>query len=145
MIDGTAPEALTNWLIHAAWPLWLEHGIDRRAGGFHEALDPAGYVCHEITYYLFRRNPGLRQRPVDTGAQSSEIHGRGYRSVIESLQMIDCLIECSIKSLAKVRVEFCHVASLDCCLRRGYPNLVVKGSLFCSGILFRDLFSPQDL
>jgi mannose-6-phosphate isomerase len=36
--------ALRAWLIHKAMPLWLHHGIDRTAGGFHEALAPDTYA-----------------------------------------------------------------------------------------------------
>ena len=64
--------------------------------------------------------------PVDAGPKSCEISSRGYGSLIETLEMINCLSKCGIKSFAKVRVEFWHVASLDCCLKRGYPDLVVK-------------------
>ena len=28
-----------DWLTHAAWPLWLAHGVDWRRGAFHEHLD----------------------------------------------------------------------------------------------------------
>ncbi|WP_052401584.1 AGE family epimerase/isomerase [Muricoccus aerilatus] len=31
--------SLLAWLREEAWPLWLEHGVDRARGGFHEALD----------------------------------------------------------------------------------------------------------
>src|SRR5271165_7193465 len=37
--------AALDWLRHAAWPLWLEHGIDRARGGFHESLDLATLAC----------------------------------------------------------------------------------------------------
>ncbi|MGG5811557.1 AGE family epimerase/isomerase [Falsiroseomonas sp. CW058] len=33
------------WLRDQAWPLWLERGIDRDRGGFHEWLDPATLGC----------------------------------------------------------------------------------------------------
>ncbi len=33
------------WLRDQAWPLWLEHGVDRARGGFHEWLDPATLRC----------------------------------------------------------------------------------------------------
>lgn len=33
------------WLKQAAWPLWLEHGVDRRAGAFHEWLDLGSLQC----------------------------------------------------------------------------------------------------
>lgn len=35
------PAALVSWLREAAWPLWLEHGVDWARGGFHESLDLA--------------------------------------------------------------------------------------------------------
>jgi mannose/cellobiose epimerase-like protein (N-acyl-D-glucosamine 2-epimerase family) len=31
---------LETWLVESAWPLWRDHGVDHRCGGFHEALDP---------------------------------------------------------------------------------------------------------
>jgi mannose-6-phosphate isomerase len=37
--------SLSSWLRDAAWPLWLEHGIDWEAGGFHESLDPQSLSC----------------------------------------------------------------------------------------------------
>jgi mannose-6-phosphate isomerase len=37
--------ALRAWLLHRAIPLWLAHGIDHAAGGFHEALAPDTYAC----------------------------------------------------------------------------------------------------
>jgi mannose/cellobiose epimerase-like protein (N-acyl-D-glucosamine 2-epimerase family) len=36
---------LQEWLLGRAIPLWLRHGIDREAGGFHEALAPDSYAC----------------------------------------------------------------------------------------------------
>jgi mannose-6-phosphate isomerase len=38
-------DTLRSWLLHRALKLWLEHGVDRAAGGFHEALAPDGYAC----------------------------------------------------------------------------------------------------
>jgi mannose-6-phosphate isomerase len=40
---GTA--SLRAWLLGRAVPLWLRHGIDRKAGAFHEALAPDSYAC----------------------------------------------------------------------------------------------------
>lgn len=34
-----------RWLREHAWPLWLDHGVDWRAGAFHEHLDPATLEC----------------------------------------------------------------------------------------------------
>jgi mannose-6-phosphate isomerase len=36
---------LEAWLVGSAWPLWRDHGVDHRRGGFHEALDPATLSC----------------------------------------------------------------------------------------------------
>lgn len=33
-----AARQATAWLYETALPLWLEHGVDRRRGGFYEAL-----------------------------------------------------------------------------------------------------------
>ncbi len=37
--------ALRAWLVGAALPLWLAHGVDRARGGFYEALDLHTYRC----------------------------------------------------------------------------------------------------
>jgi mannose-6-phosphate isomerase len=36
---------LARWLREAAWPSWLEHGVDRARGGFFEALDLRTLTC----------------------------------------------------------------------------------------------------
>ncbi len=41
----TERAALGRWLREAAWPLWLEHGVDRARGGFFEALDLQTHAC----------------------------------------------------------------------------------------------------
>ena len=38
-------EPLSAWLREAAWPCWLAHGIDRKRGGFFEALDLHTKTC----------------------------------------------------------------------------------------------------
>jgi len=38
-------EAAQRWLREQAWPVWLEHGIDREHGGFHEHLSLDGHAC----------------------------------------------------------------------------------------------------
>ena len=38
-------DPLSAWLREAAWPCWLAHGIDRKRGGFFEALDLHGKTC----------------------------------------------------------------------------------------------------
>ena len=40
-----SPDALETWLLERAVPLWLAHGIDRQAGGFHEHLTGGDYRC----------------------------------------------------------------------------------------------------
>jgi mannose/cellobiose epimerase-like protein (N-acyl-D-glucosamine 2-epimerase family) len=40
-----AGQAGLRWLTDHAWPLWLAHGIDWRAGAFHEHLDSASLQC----------------------------------------------------------------------------------------------------
>lgn len=37
--------ALRVWLLERALPLWLQHGTDKIAGGFHETLDPLDLRC----------------------------------------------------------------------------------------------------
>ena len=41
--DGVG--GLVRWLHEAAWPTWLEHGVDRARGGFFEALDLRTRAC----------------------------------------------------------------------------------------------------
>lgn len=43
-LAATAGE-LGTWLREAAWPLWLEHGVDWERGAFHESLDHASLTC----------------------------------------------------------------------------------------------------
>ncbi len=48
MLAGELPAtigALASWLRDAAWPVWLEHGVDRARGGFFEALDLRSRAC----------------------------------------------------------------------------------------------------
>jgi mannose/cellobiose epimerase-like protein (N-acyl-D-glucosamine 2-epimerase family) len=40
-----SPAAARDWLLGRAVPLWLEHGVDWRGGGFLESLDPATLRC----------------------------------------------------------------------------------------------------
>ena len=40
-----AIDGLVRWLHDAAWPTWLEHGVDRGRGGFFEALDLRTRAC----------------------------------------------------------------------------------------------------
>lgn len=44
MVRGASRGAV-SWLRHAAWPTWLEHGVDWDRRGFHEALDLATLAC----------------------------------------------------------------------------------------------------
>jgi mannose-6-phosphate isomerase len=39
---GRLQQQLQHWLLHAAYPLWAEAGVDRVAGGFVERLDTRG-------------------------------------------------------------------------------------------------------
>jgi mannose-6-phosphate isomerase len=38
-------DPLRHWLLTRALPLWLAHGVDHHAGGFHEHLTPGDYGC----------------------------------------------------------------------------------------------------
>jgi mannose/cellobiose epimerase-like protein (N-acyl-D-glucosamine 2-epimerase family) len=38
-------DTLLAWLTGRAMPLWLRHGLDRHAGGYHEFLAADGYAC----------------------------------------------------------------------------------------------------
>lgn len=40
MIQLSVPASARAWLAEKAWPLWLEHGVDWRAGAYHEWLQP---------------------------------------------------------------------------------------------------------
>ena len=40
------PADLDRWLREAAWPLWLERGVDWKRGSFFEALDLEHHGCH---------------------------------------------------------------------------------------------------
>ncbi len=42
---NAAIQGLLRWLHDAAWPLWLEQGVDRARGGFFEALDLRTHTC----------------------------------------------------------------------------------------------------
>ncbi len=42
---GAERAGLIRWLREAAWPLWLQHGVDRQRGGFFEALDLQTHAC----------------------------------------------------------------------------------------------------
>lgn len=43
-LRDTAARA-TSWLTQVVWPLWLERGVDWKAGGFIEYLDPTTFTC----------------------------------------------------------------------------------------------------
>ena len=45
MLPETDIDALRAWLLGRALPLWVRHGIDRRAVAFHEWLAPGHYGC----------------------------------------------------------------------------------------------------
>jgi mannose-6-phosphate isomerase len=63
---------LRDWLTRRALPLWLRHGIDHAAGGFHEALAPDGYACDAS----FRRlRVVTRQIYVFAQAHRAELRG----------------------------------------------------------------------
>ena len=38
-------DPLKHWLLKRSLPLWLAHGIDHAAGGFHETLSMDNYIC----------------------------------------------------------------------------------------------------
>jgi mannose-6-phosphate isomerase len=40
-----ASDLALRWLRDACWPLWLDNGIDRGRGGFHEHLTLDGFTC----------------------------------------------------------------------------------------------------
>jgi mannose/cellobiose epimerase-like protein (N-acyl-D-glucosamine 2-epimerase family) len=45
MLPEPTIDALRGWLLGRALPLWVQHGIDRRAGAFHEWLAPGHDGC----------------------------------------------------------------------------------------------------
>jgi mannose/cellobiose epimerase-like protein (N-acyl-D-glucosamine 2-epimerase family) len=70
---------LGAWLREAAWPLWLERGIDRQRGGFFEALD----LTHSTCSADYRRlRVVARQIYV-----FSEAHRAGQRGAAEAVQL----------------------------------------------------------
>ncbi|TPG60669.1 mannose-6-phosphate isomerase [Roseomonas nepalensis] len=58
---------MTEWLRDAAWPLWLEHGVDWARGGFNESLDPR---TRQSTAPFRRLRVAARQVYVFTEAQA---------------------------------------------------------------------------
>jgi mannose-6-phosphate isomerase len=79
---------LRDWLLTRALPLWLAHGIDRGAGGFHEALAPDGYRCDAS----FRRLRVLA-RQVYVFAQA---HRAGLKGAADAVALgVDLLETCA--------------------------------------------------
>jgi mannose/cellobiose epimerase-like protein (N-acyl-D-glucosamine 2-epimerase family) len=64
---GAPRVRLVDWLVAAAYPLWSQHGIDSRNGGFAEALDGNGYAValprrarvHPRQVYAFSQAKGF--------------------------------------------------------------------------------------
>lgn len=70
---------LRHWLLTQAMPLWLRHGIDHAAGGFHEFLLPDGYGCDAS----FRRlRVVARQITVFADAHRAGLAGAGEAVVL---------------------------------------------------------------
>jgi len=74
-----------NWLRDAAWPLWLEHGVDRTRRFFHEELGLRNLRCEAG----FRRlRVAVRQVFV-----FSEAHRAGLPSAAEAVDIgVDFLL-----------------------------------------------------
>ncbi len=70
---------LGYWLREAAWPTWLAHGIDRKRGGFFEALDLPGKTC---TATFRRLRVVARQTYV-----FSEAHRAGLTGADEAVEL----------------------------------------------------------
>lgn len=68
--DGVA--ALAAWLREAAWPLWLDRGVDRARGGFFEALD---LRTHRCTAPFRRLRVAARQIVVFSEAHTAGLDG----------------------------------------------------------------------
>ncbi len=87
MADGRCLPALAReaeaWLVDRALPLWLARGVDRRHGGFHEALDQDGTPAAAP---FKRLRVAARQTYVFTegacrgvpGAREAALHGLAY-------------------------------------------------------------------
>jgi mannose/cellobiose epimerase-like protein (N-acyl-D-glucosamine 2-epimerase family) len=66
----TLQTRFTTWLVEAAYPLWSDHGIDPRNGGFVESLDQAGVALahprrarvHPRQVYAFAQARGFGWR-----------------------------------------------------------------------------------
>jgi mannose-6-phosphate isomerase len=61
-----------HWLLHTSLPLWIEHGVDWRAGGFHEYLSRDGYRCDAS---LRRLRVAARQTYVYSRAHAAGVPG----------------------------------------------------------------------
>lgn len=78
-----------GWLRHAAWPLWLEHGVDRTRRSFHEALDLQTLECPTDFHRL---RVAARQIFV-----FSEAHRAGLRGAAEAVEIgVDFLLHCAL-------------------------------------------------
>ena len=65
-------QAAHRWLREQAWPVWLEYGIDRAHGGFHEHLSLDGHECNAA----FRRlRVVTRQITVFAAAAQEDVPG----------------------------------------------------------------------
>ena len=74
-----------NWLSHVAWPLWLEHGVDRTRRGFHEEIDLRHLRCESG----FRRLRVVARQIV----VFSEAHRAGLPGAAEAVEIgVDFLL-----------------------------------------------------
>jgi mannose/cellobiose epimerase-like protein (N-acyl-D-glucosamine 2-epimerase family) len=63
-----------QWLLHTGLPLWIDRGVDRPAGGFHEVLSRGDYRCDAS----FRRlRVAARQTYVFSRAHAAGVPGAG--------------------------------------------------------------------
>jgi mannose/cellobiose epimerase-like protein (N-acyl-D-glucosamine 2-epimerase family) len=61
-----------HWLLHTSLPLWIERGVDRRAGAFHEVLSRGDYIC-DVSFRRLR--VAARQTYVFSRAHAAGVPG----------------------------------------------------------------------
>jgi mannose-6-phosphate isomerase len=79
MISKGPADHLRLWLTDTSLPLWLAHGVDHQAGGFHESLSPDFYICDAP----FRRlRVAARQTYVFARAHAAGVQGAGAAAAL---------------------------------------------------------------
>ncbi|HEX2583636.1 MAG TPA: AGE family epimerase/isomerase [Steroidobacteraceae bacterium] len=75
----TQSQQLNHWLIHYAYPLWANQGVDRRNGGFVELLDQQGHPLNKP------RRARVQPRQIYSFAMAQQFHWQGdAQSIVKS-------------------------------------------------------------